>query len=155
MIAKLQFIKGASMNSKKTLSQRWRGFTLIELMIVVAIGSILMAIAMPSYQAYVARGRRADAKAGLQQASLWMERAQTATGTYPLTAAFPASLTVAGNPQTYQIALASNGAAYTLTATPIGVQAGDACGNFTLTNTGVRNVVGVIAPMTLAQCWGR
>ena len=40
-----------------------RGFTLIELMIVVAVVGILSAIAYPSYQEYVAKGRRADGKA--------------------------------------------------------------------------------------------
>lgn len=136
-------------------ARRQLGFTLIELMIVVAIGSIIMAIAVPSYQNYMARARRADAKAGLQQAALWLERAQTATGTYPLAAAFPASLSNAGNPPTYQIGLVSNGVTYTLTAAPIGVQAGDGCGSFTLTNAGVRNVVGAVAPLNLGECWGR
>ena len=55
------------------------GFTLIELMIVVAIVGILSAVAYPSYTEYVRRGHRADARAGLLQAQQWLERAATAT----------------------------------------------------------------------------
>ena len=62
-----------------------KGFTLIELMIVVAVVGILTAVAYPSYAEYVRRGHRADAKAGLLQAQQWMERAATATGEYPTT----------------------------------------------------------------------
>ena len=54
-----------------------QGFTLIELMIVVAIVGILSAIAYPSYAEYVRRGHRADARAGLLQAQQWLERAST------------------------------------------------------------------------------
>lgn len=50
-----------------------QGFTLIELMIVVAVIGILGAIAYPSYTEYVRRGHRADARAGLLQAQQWME----------------------------------------------------------------------------------
>ena len=57
---------------KPTFSQR--GFTLIELMIVVAVIGILSAIAYPSYQEFVAKGRRADGKATLLMAQQWMER---------------------------------------------------------------------------------
>ena len=57
-----------------------KGFTLIELMIVVAVVSILSAIAYPSYAEYVRRGHRSDAKAGLLQAQQWLERAATASG---------------------------------------------------------------------------
>jgi len=62
-----------------------RGFTLIEVMIAVAIVGILSAIAYPSYTEYIRRGHRADARAGLLQAQQYLERASTATGVYPTT----------------------------------------------------------------------
>jgi type IV pilus assembly protein PilE len=50
------------------------GFTLIELMIVVAIVAILASIALPSYTSYIARARRADARTQLRQAAQFMQR---------------------------------------------------------------------------------
>ena len=96
------------------------GFTLIELMIVVAIVGILSAVAYPSYTEYVRRGHRADARAGLLQAQQWLERAATATGAYPT--ALPATLTWA-NDSTKRYTISIGGPAttstFTLTATPI------------------------------------
>ena len=66
------------------------GFTLIEVMIVVAIVAILSAVALPSYSEYIRRGHRAEARASLLQAQQYMERAATATGLYP--SDLPASL---------------------------------------------------------------
>ncbi len=129
-----------------------KGFTLIEVMIVVAVIGILSAIAMPSYTEYVRRGHRAEGRAGLLQAAQWMERAATATGTYPLTAAFPDTLKTVESKR-YAISLASvGGAAFTLTATPALGQVGDKCGNLTLGHTGVRGASGT-APVT--DCWNK
>lgn len=137
-----------------------RGFTLIELMITVAIVSVLSAIAYPSYQEYVRRGHRADARAGLLQAQQWLERAATATGSYP-TAALPSTLTWSsdGNKR-YTIALAAGNTttAYTLTATPkSGPQASDKCGTYTLSNAGLRGAASKTSDQAgyNTDCWGK
>jgi type IV pilus assembly protein PilE len=131
-----------------------KGFTLIEVMIVVAIVGILSAIAYPSYAEYIRRGHRAEARAGLLQAQQWLERAATATGTYPLTAAFPATMKKVPNDR-YDIGVVSDGATFTLTATPKGAQTGDKCGNYTVTNTGLRGAKGVTTGDIVTECWGK
>ncbi|MDO5623461.1 MAG: type IV pilin protein [Pseudomonadota bacterium] len=136
-----------------TRRSKQRGFTLIELMIVVAVVGILSAIAYPSYTEYVRRGHRAEARLGLLQGQQWLERASTATGIYPAASVFPAGLqTVPNGRYTIAANVAGDGATYTLTATAIGAQSGDRCGNYTLTNAGVRSVSG---SATVQECWGK
>lgn len=132
------------------------GFTLIEVMIVVAIVAILAAIALPSYNEYIRRSHRADARAGLLQAQQWLERAATANGVYPTT--LPASLTWSADAsKRYKIEFSGTPttAAFTLIATrKAGAQATDKCGDFTLTSTGTRNAVN-LSGITAAECWGK
>lgn len=147
------------------ISMQQRGFTLIEVMTVVAILGLLTAIALPSYTEYTRRGHRADARAGLLQAAQYLERSSTATGVYPT--ALPPSLTWLNDPvKRYTISIGngaggpSTNAAFTLTATrDAGTpQANDKCGNLTLTNTGLRGMVaGTFTPSTLtvADCWDK
>jgi type IV pilus assembly protein PilE len=135
-----------------------QGFSLIEIMIVVAIVGIITAIAIPIYTEYVARGHRADARAGLLQAQQWMERASTATGTYPLT--IPAELTwAADTTKRYTVGFqaGNTNSAFTLVATRRagGSQASDRCGDFTLTNTGTRGANNLASGTTAAECWNR
>ena len=125
------------------------GFTLIEMMIVVAVIAILSAIALPSYREYVARGYRAEARAGLMQAAHWLERVATATGSYPARNTFPEALKQVPS-GTYTVTYAPDTTGgFTLTATAQGAQANDRCGNYILTNTGTRG------PADPADCWGK
>ncbi len=135
-----------------------RGFTLIEVMIVVAIVGILSAIAYPSYAEYIRRGHRADARAGLLQAQQYLERASTATGIYPT--ALPANLTwAADTTKRYTIGFqaGNTNAAFTLVATRKagGPQATDRCGDFTVTNTGVRSAVNYTSGTSVTECWNK
>jgi type IV pilus assembly protein PilE len=146
--------------------KRTHGFTLIELMITVAIIGILASIAIPNYTEYIARGRRADAQTQLMAAQQWMERLYSESYDYTQNAAGAAVATVlaaqpfsqspraGGGAAAYTIALSSTTASsYTLTATRAGSASSDKCGDFTLSNTGSKGLSGNNSTQTVATCW--
>ncbi len=119
-----------------------KAFTLLELMIVVAIVGILASIAIPSYQESVKKSRRADLTGDLLVAANEMERFFTVNDKYT-------GATVTTTNDYYTITPTVSASAYTLVAAPTAGKAmvGDACGNFSYTHTGVKTVSGS------GSCW--
>jgi type IV pilus assembly protein PilE len=110
-----------------------KAFTLIELMVTVAIVGILAAIAYPSYQNSVIKSRRADAEGILLGLANALERKFTESNSYA-GYTLPASAT-----GYYTISLSQQTtSAYTLSATPKASQTSDSCGTLTLTHTGIK-----------------
>ena len=155
------------MRTLKSNPFKSKGFTLVELMVVVSIISILAAVAIPNYLENIQRGKRSEAKAVLGQMQNWMERYYTENGRYnqnqlgqPLDVAnlaFPSSPGGAA-PARYLITIENLAAnAYTLVATPVAEMAGDQCGAYTLTSQGARAVRGATVALAdqLRLCWGR
>lgn len=125
-----------------------RGFTLIEVMIVVAILGILAAIAIPQYTEYIRNARRADAQAVLMELAQEAERHYTRLNTYTGYTVSAATTSRASAFYQFTESIPSGGQSLLITATPTGAQTGDRCGALSINNLGVR------APAT-AGCWNR
>jgi type IV pilus assembly protein PilE len=124
-----------------------RGFTLVELMIVIAIIAILAAIAYPSYTGHMKKTRRGQAAGCLQENAQYLERWYTSNLTY-VGASAPTCPQIA---QFYDVSVAGVAArAFTLSAAPKGAQAGEKCGTLTLNEKGQR---GQAVGMTESKCW--
>jgi len=166
------------MKSKQEMRSRARGFTLIELMVVVVVLGLLASIAIPNYSSYVTRSKRTAAKTVLLDTANALERNYTTFGCYNKTSvavcqsqaagtafALPNAVAPTDGRAAYAVTLAFGGATgqqYTLTATPCGAggtcPAGseafvDAdCGALTLTQAGQRGITGT---STVGSCWQR
>lgn len=146
------------------MSRSSKGFSLIELMIVVVIVGILGAVAYPNYINYVKKTHRGEIAELMTEAAQTLERHYSRAGSYA-NVTTPTVVTTAdpvGNAY-YTLAVnrvAASGAtpsSFTLTATPIAgkMMAGDMCGTYTLDNTGLRGNTGTTTGSSTAVCWGR
>ena len=141
-------------NKTQLITNRSKGFTLIEIMITIAIIGVITAVAWPSYERYQEKGRRADGISALLQNSANLEKCFINHGAYNharcnVSVPSPSSSTE----NYYTIAIVRAADTYTITATPKNAQAGDAeCATLTVDQLGEKKSTG---SATEKRCWSR
>ena len=147
--------------------KRSPGFTLIELMIAVAIMGILATIAYPSYTSYVIKAKRSDAKAALLQVQLAEEKYRANCLQYATAIGTAMSCVTGGNhtligsttsPDSYYTIAITAGTAttYTVTAAPLPPFTDATCGIFAVNQAGKTTSSSVqTTPAKVTECWGK
>ena len=136
------------MKFRKTVA----GFSLIELMIALAVISILASIAYPNYMEYLQRARRAECASVLLGQANAMERRFSTTNSYVGALPGPVQCPADGGPSSYVLGFAEGeptALTFVIQAVPAGAQTGDRCGTLSIDNTGLKKASG----MTTRQCW--
>jgi type IV pilus assembly protein PilE len=143
---------GMARDIQSSRGPRHRGFTLIELMIVIVVLSIITVVAVASYGSSAVKARRGAAEACLMEAAQFMERHYTINMTYA--GANPNLACSAEQADFYNFGFVGvpDATSYTLQATPIGAQlSGDTrCGVLTLDSAGVKAEGGT---SDVEECW--
>jgi type IV pilus assembly protein PilE len=128
-------------------SAKVRGFTLVEMMIVVAVVAILAAIALPSYQSHLRKSKRAEAQAFMMAFAARQQQLMVDTR------AFGSSISAVGIPvpanvsASYTLSMPAPGTAdFTLTLTPNADQASEKCGTLAIDQNGTKTAA-------TAGCW--
>ncbi len=130
-----------------------RGFTLVELMIVVVIAGILAAIAYPSYNQYVTKSKRSAAESFMLTVANRQEQYMLDARSYAATLSALGLTTPSDVAPNYSVALSGvTSTTYTITATPTGAQQTNdtKCANLTLNQTGAKGISGT---GSVAACW--
>jgi type IV pilus assembly protein PilE len=131
------------------MSKLANGFTLIELMVVVAILAIVVALGYPSYRDQVMKARRSEAMGELLELADRLERYYADQGTYCADAPACTGATLGAA----ESITAQDDISFSLQAAPVAEksQAKDKCGTFTLTSLGDKGVTG--GSLALKDCW--
>jgi type IV pilus assembly protein PilE len=136
-----------------------QGFSLVELMITVAIVGIIAAIAIPSYRSYMLSANRTDAIRALTFAQQELERCYSQNFSYlDVANDCPASATIVANTPHGDYAITIpvwTATSYTLQATAIGGQTSDTqCEQLTITNANQQSSLNNNNVVTTSTCWG-
>lgn len=160
------------MNTGNSMRRTHTGFTLLEMLVTVAIVGILASLVWPSYRESIAKARRGDAQRVMIEAQQALERFYSnnntylnADGTPGLPAGFQTTIpreVAAGSCPAYNLTVAATATTYTITGTrhsstvggkACGSQRTDKCGNFTLDSTGRRNIANAKTGVVVTDCW--
>ena len=131
------------------------GFTLIELMVTVAVVAILAAVALPSFQDYILRSRRTEGKAILLSTQQIVERGYTDLNNYASAVASAVGASGLMSEHGYYLVTSTSATASTfaLSSTPQGRQSNDKCKTLTIDQANRKDVSGVSSTITRADCW--